>query len=334
LLILTHGVLGAAYRYSYVPKTVYTTQVFPVTILARDGDAARPVTFAFDAAAQPLNTTPAKVINGRDLFYTFYFLASGEDDFALPPLKIREENATHTLPSRSIHTDTLETASATNFCGLIAIDCTIKASQISTFDANSTLVSLTLEAHEANPEAIRIPGSLEEGLEKVTRNQSTVTAEYYFVIPSTQTRITLSYYNTIEHRFVPTTIATDYRNKPVAAQVELNPKVSPFDRLKKYGSIALALFFALMFAWRRDGLYLVLMVLMATLIYAAYKPRETLCVQEGALLYVLPTENSRSSTTLSEEIHAASLGTHGDYLKINYRHGIIGWIRHEDLCHD
>jgi len=326
---------GAAdYRYSYLPKTVYSTQVFPVTILASHADPSRPVMFQFDPQSplKPLSFTPAKVLNGRDLFYTFYFQASGDKDILLPELLIREANQTQTLPGRRIHTQALTIHAADHFCGVIATDCAIHSSQVSMFDANNTLVSITLQAHEANPEAIHIPGALEEGIEKIQRKNSMVTAEFYFVIPSSQKSITLSYYNTAQHRFVPTTIATDYHNKPVAAQVELNPKASPFDKLKKYGSIVLALFFALMFWWRRDWLYLILLVIVAFGIYLVYQPRAMLCVQEGSSLYILPTHNSRSSTTITRELQTRSLGRHEHYHKINYHHGIIGWIRDEDLC--
>jgi len=332
------GLLSSAeYSYSYWPKKVYTTQVFPLTVLARDADPRQHVQFDFgtqEGSIAPLSTQPAEMVNGHDIFYTFYFQAKGEDDIRIPPLKIMEQNASATLPARSIHTEKLDTNNSRNFCGLIATDCALLASQVSTFDGNHTLVSLTLKAHEGNPESIHIPGSIEEGIEKVTRHHSIALAEIYFVIPSSRKAITLSYYNTAQHRFIPTTIATDYHAMPVAAQVELNPKASPFDQLKKYGSIALALFFGLMFWWRRDWLYLILLVIVSLLLYAVYKPAPSLCIQEGAPLYILPTHNSRSSMTVTETLHTRPIGAHARFYKINYRNGIIGWIKHEDLCTD
>jgi len=351
------GMLTAAeYHYSYLPKQVYATQVFPVTLLAQGASADEEPRFQYRPPTQhtvshpmgtlvvtapadpqahthlPLQSMPVKSINGGDIFYTFYFQAGGAGRFVVPPLTIGEGNRTTTLPSRTLPVTQLPSESNGTFCGLIATDCTLQASQVSTFDSNSTLVSLTFQAHEGNPEAIRIPHVLEQGVEKITRKDSSVVSEIYFVIPSKQTRITLSYYNPVQHRYIPTTIATDYHNKPVAAQVELNPKASPFDRLKQYGSIALAVFFGLMFWWRRDWLYLILLVVISLLIYAVYKPHPMLCIQEGSPLYILPTHNSRSSTTITEELHTRALGEHENYDKINYRHGIIGWIRHEDLC--
>ncbi len=337
LLVVVQTLASAdRYSYSYIPKKIYSTQIFPVTLLAKDVDANDPPSFSFDpqSDAKPIMPDPVKVANGSDVFYTFYFQAKGDDDFKLPTLTIKNTLVTNTLLGQLIHVEKLNTDEHKNFCGLIATDCTLLSSQISMFDTNNTLVSVKFKAHEANPSAISIPGAIEEGLEKVERDNTLVNVEYYFVIPSDQKETVLSYYNTAQHRFVDTTIKTDYHNKPVAAQVELNPKASPFDKLKKYGTIALALFFALMYWWKRDILYLILLITVSVLIYIVYKPRATLCIQEGAPLYILPTDNSRISTNIKSTLHTESLGERGKYYKVNYHNGNIGWINHENLCED
>jgi len=328
--------MAATYGYSYLPKSVYTTQVFPVTIQAVNQRADTPPAFRFasDASLRPLGTIPATVINGSDVFYTFYFQASKAGMIRLPSLKILEANATHSLPGHAVLVEDLDAAAHPDFCGLIAADCTLEASQVSTFDTDKTLVTIRLRAHGANPEAMTVPGAIESGLEQVRRQGPIVTAEYYFVIPSRQKSVTLSYYNTLQHRFVPLTIATDYRNRPVAAQVELNPKASLIEKLKRYGSITLALFFGLMFLWQKDRFYFVLLMIVVVLIYGAYKPKDRLCIREGSPLYILPTHNSRISTRIDRELTTSSLAKHGDYDKINYHNGIIGWIHHDDLCQD
>ena len=327
--------LGAQYHYSYLPKSTYATQVFPVTILARHANPSQKVSFTFDPTSpnQPVSVTPVIAQNGADLFFTFYFQAPKDERIAhLPSLDIHESNASYTLDRKEIPVHTLDHSAQKDFCGLIATDCKVLSSQVSLFDTNTTLVSVTFQAHGANPSAIHIPNVLEQGTESVKRAEAKTTIEYYFVLPFDQKEITLSYYNTVQRRFLSTTIATDYQNQPVAAQTELNPQVSPFVRLKQYGSIALLLFFALMFWWQRGWLYMLLVLVTLLLIFLVYKPRELLCVREGTRLFVLPSNNSRTSTTISTELTTRSLGEYGLYYKIKYRKGIIGWIRNEDLC--
>jgi len=336
LVLLLSITEAAYYSYSYIPKKVFVHQVFPVTILSADSTADQKVDFAFDPSSniKPLTPKPLMVRNGHNTFYTFYFQQNGEDDFGLPALTITDAQGSQQLEAYLIHTQRLDTTGEETFCGLLATDCMLVSSQVSTFDANTTMVMLNFQAHESNPESIHIPGVLEEGIEKNRRENSTSFVEYYFVIPQQTKQITLSYYNTIQHRFVPITIKTDYSNKPVAAQVELNPKASPLDRLKKYGSLALALFFVWMFWWQRDRLYLVLLVVTLLILFVVYRPSDKLCIQEGAPLYILPTRNSRISTNIQSQLHINSLGQHGDYYKIQYKNGIIGWINHENTCQD
>jgi hypothetical protein len=89
-----------------------------------------------------------------------------------------------------------------------------------------------------------------------------------------------------------------------------------------------------MFWWRRDILYLALLIVVVYLIYLAYKPNAAICIQEGSPLYILPTHNSLKSTNIKKKLHISTIGEHGKYYKINYHNGIIGWINEEDLCKD
>ncbi len=326
---------GANYSYSYIPKKIYSTEVFPVTIFASGIPSGEEVSFEFeDNGVKPIDKSPVRLSNGNEFFYTFYFRAEGKDDLMLPRLIIHDGNDTQILESKWLHIYDLDSSSHPEFCGLIASDCTLLSSQVSMFDDNNTLVSINFKAHEANPQALHIPIAIEEGIEKIERKHSLVNVDYYFVIPSKYKDINLSYYNTVQRRFVTVHITTDYKNKPVAAQVELNPKASWFDKLKKYGSVALALFFALMFWWQKDWLYLVLLISLSFLIYLVYKPEAKLCIREGSPLYILPTHNSRISTSIDKRLYINSLGKHEKYYKINYRQGIIGWVNEEDLCKD
>lgn len=323
------------YRYSYVPKQLYAGQVFPVTILAVGVDPAHPPTFRFDpkAPVHPLEKRPLKVGNGKDLFYTFYFKA-GREDFRLPDLYIQETGRTLRLPGRIIPVRELTAPPEDRFCGVIASDFKIKTSQVSTFDDKNNLISLSIEAHEANLEDMAIPGVVEGGVEKLSRRGSLAIAEYYFVLPANVPEITFSYYNAIKQQFIPLKVSTSYQHKQVAAQVDLNPKDSSFTKLKKYTFGALSLFFLLMFLLYRDYFYLVLLVIAVLILVTFFTPMKKVCVQEGAPLYILPTATSTVGTTIDRDVRLPVLHQYRHYYKVEYKHGITGWIKDEDLCKD
>ena len=321
------------YWYSYIPKQVFATQVFPVTIFADKDSSSTAPTFQFDSQnpLQPINSKPLKDSNDGNTFYTFYFKAK-KNDITIPELTITDETGVAKLDRKHLPVKTLDTNGHKTFCGMIAASCKIIASQVSEFDAQNNLVSLKIKASEANTAEMHTPDSLESGIEKLTRKGSESIIEYYFVIPSSQKSITMSYYNTLQNRFISKTFSTDYKNKPVAAQENLNPKDSSFDKLKKYGLSFLALFFLWMFWKKKEIFFLVLLAVSLLILLTLFTPHEKICVQEGAPLYILPTETSSTSGEIDRELTTDSLKTRGHYHKIEYDHHTIGWIKDEDTC--
>ena len=323
------------YRFSYIPKQVYLHQVFPVTILAVDAERQKPPTFRFDPHSElhPLEKRPLKVVNGTDIFYTFYFKAENTN-LQIPDLWIQDEDRTVRLPGQSVPVVKLQAPPEDRFCGVIASDFKVKTSQVSTFDDRNNLVYLNLVAHEANLEDMQIPGVVEGGVEKFDRKGALARAEYYFVIPANVDEVRFSYYNSIKQLFLPVKVTTNYEHKNVAAQVELNPKDSGFDKLKKYTFIALSLFFLLMFLFSRDLFYLILLAVTLVTLFTFYAPLKKICVQEGASLYILPVPNSTVGTRIPDRIKTPLLHKYRNFNKIEYKHGITGWIKDEDLCKD
>jgi hypothetical protein len=177
-----------------------------------------------------------------------------------------------------------------------------------------------------------IPGVVEGGIEKLKRHGSLVTGEYYFVIPANVEQITFSYYNPIKKQFIPLTVSTSYRHKEVAAQVDLNPKDSSFTKLKKYTLIALSLFFLAMFLIYRDRFYLLLLALSIVALVWIFIPLKKICIREGAPLYILPVSTSTVGVIIDERTKLPILHRYGDYYKVEYKHGITGWIKNDDLC--
>lgn len=334
LLALLVGAISAnvTYSYSYVPKQVYATQVFPVTILANSNDGKSSPAFTFSGgSSEPLNHKPIRDINGENTFYTFYFKALSED-LKTPTIQISDKESTATLPEKYISVKKLDTTGHDDFCGLIATDCKILTSQVSTFDGKNNMISITIKASEANPREMFTKNAIEHGIEKIKTTGSWVTAEYYFILPSSTKSITASYYNSVQHRFINKTIVTDFKLNPVAAQESLNPIDSSFKKIKKYGMVLLTLILLLLYMWRNDTFYLVFLILAIFILVYIFWPTKSICIQEGGILYILPTETSTTGGMIENRYETSELSNRGSYHKIEYKNGIIGWVKDEDLC--
>ncbi len=319
------------YKYSYIPKKVYENQVFPVTVICISECGKNVPEFTFDIVSeiQPLSDKPLSVHNGDDSFYTFYFKA-GKVDVHIPRLYIKSNNEEFTLENHTVFLGSLKTRE--DFSGVLAADMKIAYSQVSNYDEENHLVTLTIDALEANLEDMYLNHVLEYGIEHLKRENAKVEAEFYFVLPASQKNIKFTYFNTIKKQYVYLQIPIELKDTTLTTQTDLNPQEDSFDLLKKYTFMFLAGFFFLMFLFKRDFFYLVLGVVSLITLLTFYIPHKKICIKQGAPLYILPTESSTISTKIDEKLHTMLLGEREDYKKIEYKKGIVGWIKNEDIC--
>jgi len=320
------------YKYSYMPKKVYENQLFPVTVIdtAQRNDNPQ---FEFDklSSVQPISEDPLVLRNGDDSFYTFYFKAS-KIDVRIPRLFIVSSSVNTSLEPQNISLSSLK--SREDFCGVLAADMKIRNSQVSNYDEKHHLVTLSIEAFEANLEDMKINNVEEYGIEELKRDNAKVEAEFYIVLPVAQKILKFTYFNTIKKQYVFLQIPVELADATVTTQSDLNPKEDSFEKLKKYTFITLVLFFFLMFLFKRDFFYLVLGVVSFITLLTFYIPHQQICVKQGAPLYILPTQTSTISTKVDQKFETMLLGERGAFKKVEYKKGIIGWIKNEDLCND
>lgn len=318
------------FKYSYVPKKVYEKQRFPITILDTREIKNTPI-FEFDTKSgqSPLSKTPLVIRNGNDNFYTFYFKAD-KQEVRTPRIFIHDNDHITLLDAQRIPVKKLKAPK--NFCGVLAADMKIKNTQVSHYDEKHYLVTLKIEAYEANLEDMYLPNTLEYGVESLKRKGAKSISEFYVVVPDTVKQLHFSYFNTIKQQYTNLNVPVELVDTIVTTQSNLNPKEDSFNKLKKYTFMILVGFFFLMFLLHRDFFYLVLGVVSFITLLTFYIPHKQICVKQGAPLYILPTETSSISTQLAEQRRTALLNKRKHFNKIEYKNGIIGWVKDEDLC--
>ncbi len=326
------------YNYSYIPKVVFQNQIFPITILAKDGNASDKPTFIFEVREgkggnriSPIFKKPLVEMAKGAIFYTFYFKAKG-DSLELPDILIKHSSGSNILNGVDINVSRLDVPERINFSGVIASKLKIKTPQVSKYNSNNSIVYLTLEGQEANLEDMNIPNLKASKIEKIHRFKSTTIAKYMFLIPSNISRVKFTYFNTIKQRFIPVSIDTEYKFKNVAAQVNLNPKDSSFTKLKKYTFALLSLFFIAMFLIYKDYFYLALFAVTIITLLRFFAPLNEVCIKKGAKIYILPIANSTVGKTAEKRGEYPLYHRYKNYSKIEYENGVIGWVKDEDLC--
>ncbi len=333
LMIFASSLLQAegGFKYSYIPKKVYENQIFPVTIIDTREVKKKPK-YRFDITndIHPLSEKPLVIRNGNDNFYTFYFKATHAGQITIPRIYVNDGGQITILDQYTIPVEKLE--GRPDFCGVLAADMKIRGSQVSHYDEKNYLVSLNIEAFEANLEDMHLSNVVESGVESVRRKGAKAEAEFYAVVPTTQKELSFSYFNTIKQQFITLSVPVELIDNSVVTQTDLNPKEDSFEKLKKYGFMVLVGFFFLMFIIYRDFFYLILGTVSLITLLTFYIPKERVCIKQGAPLYILPTENSGISTKALEQFESPLLAERLDYNKVEYKNGLIGWVKDEDLC--
>ena len=328
--LLTFATLLSAqseYRYSYMPKKVYENQLFPVTVVGPDDTPT--LTFDISSVTQPLSNKPLLVKNGTETFYTFYFKAD-KKDMHIPRLFISSPAQESSLDEHTVTLAKLQTPK--NFSSVIASKLIIKSQQVSNYDTKNHIVTLQLEAYEANLEDMMLPHLIESDIDAFKRSGAKVTSEYYAVLPREEQSLSFSYYNTIKRDFVTLTVPVKVADASVTTQSDLNPKVDAFERLKRYALIFFSLFFLSMFLWKRDFFYLILTLISIITLLTFYIPHKKICVTQGAPLYILPSSISTVSMHIEDRLDTMELGQRGNFTKVQTKTHIIGWIKNEDIC--
>jgi len=328
-LTFTANLFAADVEYSYVPKKVYEKQVFPISFLTNSNGSTKKIVFTFKGKKKPVLSEPVIIRNGSKTFYTFYFKTT-DRVFSIPEVSINFNGKEKTLTGVKIPVKKLPKSK--NFSGIIASGLKIKNHQVSVYDEKTNLIAIALEAHDANLEDIYVPSALKDGVENARREGSKMEIHYYIVLPAEETLLTFTYFDTIKETFVEKNIPIQMQDASVAAQTDLNPKEDSFEALKKYTLIALSILFVLLFLWKRDFFYLVMAVISAAILLTFYTALATVCVKEGSPLYIVPTSNSTTSIHIDKRYKTTKLAERNEFVKIEYKHGTVGWIKHEDLC--
>ncbi len=324
----TNMLLANEVEYSYVPKKVYEKQVFPISFLTTTAHSKN-IKFHFEGNKVPVLKQPVIIRNGSKTFYTFYFKTT-EILFKIPKVTVIVNGKKEVL--NGVKIPVRELPQRDNFSGVIASGLKIKNHQVSVYDENTNLIAISIEAHDANLEDIYVPSALKDGVENAKRTGSKMEIHYYIVLPADQTSLTFSYFDTIKQTFVNKFVPIKVHDGSVAAQTDLNPKDDSFEALKKYTLVILAILFLLLFLWKKDFFYLILSVISAAILLTFYTALTKVCIKEGSPLYIVPASNSTTSIHVDRRFTTTKLAERNDFVKVEYKNGIVGWIKHEDLC--
>jgi hypothetical protein len=325
--------------YKQIPKQVYKSQKFEVTI------KALVTTKNFDYITTSFsNSKNIKVLNPKSKWLNTsganyenkFFFKADKGSFKLPTFSMKlvkngKVVEVSNLSSRSITYSDIAKDDK-RFSNVIAKDFKLKAYKTKQYNNKESLTIIDIDAVNSNLEDFFISGIEEQGVSKLTDNYPNENLIYYVVMPVHKKKIEFTYYNTTTKSFGTVTVPLILQNELVSTQTDLNPNDSSFEKYKKMAVVLLLLLFILIYIWKRNKIYLLISIILLIISIIYLMPNSTGIVKKDSYIYILPTKNSTIFFKLENEEKVEILNTKREFIKVmGIDKKFIGWIKEENF---
>jgi len=345
LLLLTLLFVSSAFaskvlyvQYEEIPKRVIKGEIVPITLktlsTVKNFNTIN-YTFLHPHGVKVLDGTPKREKKGKFFYDTFRMLITASQA-ELPDVKVTlspqsdEYDPTY-VKGKKLNVITLNPPK--DFSNIIANKLLLKEYKTTAYDTMHNIIVFVLQAENANLKEMHFSGVYKQGIESLSRDKYTKPkVTYYVVIDKNIDFFKFSYFNLIQNKYQQLTIPIVVDDDSVTTQSDLKPRDQSHDLIKMYIAAAIAFMALVIFLLRRRFIYLILVLV--PLAYIAYlnMPQKSVCVKEGANIYLLPVKNSTIFETTQSQQEFTKEGSVEKFVKVQLQNNKIGWVKNEDTC--
>ena len=208
-----------------------------------------------------------------------------------------------------------------------------KKYKTSKFDDKNLIMIVEVNAQKGNIADFFIEDKdiIKQGVDS-TSGEFDAQSGYYFAIFSPEkTSIDFNYFSLTKKDFVSFSLPVVVEDDEISTQIGLNPKQSKFEIYKNIGVYALFGIFLITFLFKRDAIFLVVVVGLGAYILYSYNPFGGATLRQNINVKILPTQNSSVFYTSKAQQKVEILGEREDYVKILLDDDKIGWVKKDDI---
>jgi hypothetical protein len=330
-------------KFLELPQTVFTHQRVGVKI------EALVTTQAYThIQTRFIDSKNVAVINPEDSWQTLgnnklnneFFLKIYSSDFKLPTFELilfQDDtivDVVHLEPNNIRYTDI--SSNDIEFSSIIAQSLDVKVVNARQYSNEEILVVLQLEAFNGNLEDFRLKEYEEQFLMSLEESYPQQTLTFNVIVPIYTKKIEFKYYNTKKNQFDKLSTHIQLDEQLISTQTDLNPNNSSMQLYKKVAVGVAAIFFILIYLFKRKLLYLLIAIVFALVFFYFAKPNDSLIIHKGTNIYILPTNNSTVFHVTQRKQLVEILNKQYNYYKIlfkfeNQTTKTVGWIKEEDI---
>ena len=322
-----------------VPKNVVIGEIFSVEIVA---DTQNDFEFEFETQLDEtnikwLNKKNFQWVKGEDNKYvgTFYLEATSIDAKTLKvSLALKRNGENYQSSSINIFLPKLkELRSDENYNHIVADNLEVKKFKTTKFDDINNIMVVEIYGKNVDLSAFNIENKtiLKQGVDTINGDFNSQSAYYFAVFKPNKKSLDFNYYNLKKAKFESFSLPVSVEDDDVSTQIGLNPKQSEFSTYKDVTIYSCAVIFILLAIWRRRLSYFFVATIFIALGIYTYNPFGKVVLKPDISVSILPTKNSTIFYTSRKNENVEILDTKGDYSKILFTDGKIGWVKKDNL---
>ena len=322
-----------------VPKNVVIGEIFSVEIVA---DTQNDFEFEFETQLDEtnikwLNKKNFQWVKSEDNKYvsTFYLEATSIDAKTLKvSLTLKRNGENYQSSSINIFLPKLkELRSDENYNHIVADNLEVKKFKTTKFDDINNIMVVEIYGKNVDLSAFNIENKtiLKQGVDTINGDFNSQSAYYFAVFKPNKKSLDFNYYNLKKAKFENFSLPVSVEDDDVSTQIGLNPKQSEFSTYKDVTIYSCAVIFILLAIWRRRLSYFFVATIFIALGIYTYNPFGKAVLKPDISVSILPTKNSTIFYTSRKNENIEILDTKGDYSKILFADGKIGWVKKDNL---
>ena len=322
-----------------VPKNVVIGEIFSVEIVA---DTQNDFEFEFETQLDEtnikwLNKKNFQWVKSEDNKYvgTFYLEATSIDAKTLKvSLTLKRNGENYQSSSINIFLPKLkELRSDENYNHIVADNLEVKKFKTTKFDDINNIMVVEIYGNNVDLSAFNIENKtiLKQGVDTINGDFNSQSAYYFAVFKPNKKSLDFNYYNLKKAKFESFSLPVSVEDDDVSTQIGLNPKQSEFSTYKDVTIYSCAVIFILLAIWRRRLSYFFVATIFIALGIYTYNPFGKAVLKPDISVSILPTKNSTIFYTSRKNENVEILDTKGDYSKILFADGKIGWVKKDNL---
>ena len=322
-----------------VPKSVVIGEIFSIEVTA---DTQSDLEFSFETQLDEtnikwLNKKNFQWVKGDENKYvgTFYLEATSIDAKTLRvSLNLKRNDENYQNSSINIFLPKLkELRSDENYNHIVADNLEVKKFKTTKFDDINNIMVVEIYGNNVDLSAFNIENKtiLKQGVDTINGDFSSQSAYYFAVFKPNKKTLDFNYYNLKKAKFESFSLPVSVEEDEVSTQIGLNPKQSEFSTYKDITIYSCVVIFILLAIWRRKFSYFFVAAVFIALGIYTYNPFGKAVLKPDVSVTILPTKNSTIFYTSRKNENVEILDKKGDYSKILFQDGKIGWVKKDDL---